>query len=85
MSHEEYRARVAAVSALHACACARLLKAHGRTTHARNLEAAVDEVARVLALHLGAARLLAAMDWASDRIWSPSQAEVSPERPPTLN
>ena len=70
MMDRDHRARVAALSVLHACACAKLLRAHGCAGHAANLEAAVGEVTKIVANHLGHDTLTAAMDWASDQLWS---------------
>jgi hypothetical protein len=85
MMDREYRARIAALSVLHACACVRLLRAHGRPAHANDLEAALDEVTRVLAQQLGHDALVAAMDWATDQIWSVSEAEATIETKVTLH
>ena len=74
MMNRDQRARVAALSVLHASACAKLLRAHGRVGHAANLEAAVDEVTKIVADHLGQDTLTAAMNWASDQLWSHSEA-----------
>jgi len=77
MTERQYRARVAAISVLHASACAGFLRAHGRAGHAINLEAAVDQVARILARHLGDGTLSAALDWASDQLWHHAEAQVT--------
>ena len=71
-----HRARVAALSVLHASACAKLLRAHGRAGHAANLEAAVNEVTRIVADYFGHDMLTAAMDWASDQLWSRSETRT---------
>ena len=68
----EHRARIAALSVLHAGACAKLLRAHGRAGHAANLEAAVSEVTQIVANYLGHDTLTAALDWASDQLWTPA-------------
>lgn len=70
MIDRDHHARIAALSVLHAGACARLLRAHGRACHAANLEAAVNEVTKIVADYLGHDALTAAMDWASDQLWS---------------
>jgi len=74
----DYQARVAALAVLHACTCAKLLRAHGSDGHAANVERAIDEVTRILAGHFGNGALSAAMDWASDRLWKRNPEGAAP-------
>ena len=62
-------ARVAALWMLHGTACVRLLEAHGRDSHAVNLNAALTELQGVLAAEFGPDTLRAALDWASAQMW----------------
>ena len=69
MKDRDHDARVAALWILHGGACAKLLRAHGRVGHADNFEAALSEVAEIVADRVGRDTLSAAMDWASDQLW----------------
>jgi len=71
-------ARVAALWILHGGACVKLLRAHGRAGHAENFQAALGEVAEIVANRVGRDTLNAAMDWASSQLWGgPEQASLS--------
>jgi len=82
MNDREHDARVAALWILHGGACAKLLRAHGRGGHAESFEAALGEVAAIVAGEVGEDTLTAAMDWASNQLWgSPESASaIRPER-----
>jgi 2-hydroxychromene-2-carboxylate isomerase len=83
--NREYRARVAALSVLQASACAKLLRAHGRAAHADHLEAAVDEVTKIVTRHLGQDVVSLAMAWAIEKIGDPANAHASSDRKRTLH
>jgi len=85
MTERQYRARVAAISVLHASACAGFLRAHGCVAHASNLEAALDQTAKILARHLGDGALSAALDWASDQLWHHAEAQAASSNERTLH
>jgi hypothetical protein len=71
---QDHNARVAALSILQACACARLLRANGRNGHAVNLEAAIKEVTKIVSDYLGGDSLAHAMEWANDQLWEQPEA-----------
>lgn len=56
-----------ALSLAHGTALARLLRAHGRLAHARDLEAALEEVFRLLSAELGATTLAEAVRWIAEQ------------------
>jgi hypothetical protein len=60
--------RIAALWIVHGRACADLLRAHGRGGHAANYEAAMEELAGILAREVGRARLDSAIDWLTESI-----------------
>jgi hypothetical protein len=63
------QARVAALWMVHGAALSKLLRAHGRSEHADNLEAALDEVSDIVAGSVGQPALARALDWVSDQLW----------------
>lgn len=82
MRDREHDARVAALWILHGGACVKLLRAHGRGGHAESFEAALSEVASIVADQVGQDMLSAAMDWASNQLWgTPENASMTaPDR-----
>ncbi len=68
MTGQDYNARMAALWILHATVCVKLLKAHGRTLHAENFEAALREFADIVADEVGHDTLTEAMDWAAGQV-----------------
>lgn len=68
MQNHVYQARAAAFWMAHAACLARLLRAHGQELHAINLEAAMNEVAEIVARQVGRQTLAQAMGWASSRL-----------------
>lgn len=71
-------ARIAALGIMHAIACGKLLRAHGRDRHAENFEAALDELIEIVAIGVGRDELAKAMDWAADRMWEGAGAIGGP-------
>lgn len=69
MTNPTSTARVAALWMAHGAALGRLLRAHGKSTHAANLDAALEEISNILAAEIGRPVLAEAMDWASERLW----------------
>lgn len=69
MSDRRYHAKLAALSLMHGASLAKLLRAHGRATHADRFEAALGEAMNIIASKVGKDELAAAMDWASDQVW----------------
>ena len=63
------QARIAAIWMVHGAALAKLLRANARARHARNLEAALEEAAAIIAEEVGKADLSAAMDWVTEQTW----------------
>jgi hypothetical protein len=63
VSNSSLDPRIAALWIVHGRACADLLRAHGRGPHAANYEAAMEELAGILAREIGHARLASAIDW----------------------
>lgn len=70
MTEVSARVRAAALWLVHGASLARLLSAHGRENHAENLQAALDEAAKILAADLEPGEFSAAMSWAADQIWN---------------
>lgn len=62
-------ARVAALWMVHGSTLSQLLRAHGRETHAANLDAALGEVATIVSAEIGRPALVEAIDWVSDQLW----------------
>lgn len=60
-------ARMTALSLAHGTALAQLLRAHGRAAHARDLEAALEEVFRLLSAEIGETTLADAVRWIAER------------------
>lgn len=69
MSTKGDQLRATALWLVHGTALAKLLAAHGREDHARNLLAAIDEAAKILAADLDPGVLAEAMSWAADQVW----------------
>jgi hypothetical protein len=65
MDNFDHDARVAALWILHGAACAKLLRAHGRNHHAESFDAALKEVAAIVAEQVGPDALTAAIAWAT--------------------
>jgi hypothetical protein len=63
-------ARAAALWMVHGSTLSQLLRAHGREAHAANLDAALREVASIIAAEIGQPALTEAIDWVSDQLWS---------------
>jgi hypothetical protein len=63
------QARVAALWMVHGAALSKLLRAHGRSEHADNLEAALGVVSDIVAGSVGRPALAHALDWVSDQLW----------------
>lgn len=68
MIGQDYNARMAALWIMHGTACIKLLRAHGRTLHADNFEAALREFVDIIADEVGRDTLTEAMDWAAGQI-----------------
>lgn len=68
IGQEDNNARMAALWIVHGTACVKLLKAHGRTMHAENFEAALREFVDIVAAEFGRDNLSAAMDWAAVQV-----------------
>lgn len=78
MSGDPAQVRAAALWLVHGASLARLLSAHGRGLHAENLQAALDEAAKILAADLDPGQFSEAMSWAADQVWqSDSSAAAS--------
>jgi hypothetical protein len=71
------RARLAALWMAQGAALAKLLRGHGEETHAGALEAALDEVARILARGIDGQTLMGAVDWIADQTWEKATARGS--------
>jgi hypothetical protein len=69
--------RAAALWLVHGASLARLLAAHGKDDHAENLQAALDEAARILAADLQPGELSEAMSWAADQVWNSDRPAAS--------
>lgn len=68
MTGQDYNARMAALWILQGTACVKLLKAHGRSLHADNFEAALREYVDIIADEVGRDTLSEAMDWAAGQV-----------------
>jgi hypothetical protein len=68
IEREDNNARMAALWIMHGTACVKLLKAHGRSLHAENFEAALREFVDIIADEVGRENLSAAMDWAATQV-----------------
>jgi len=77
MSDRVREARVTAISLAHAGALAKLLRAHGCTIDADNLEAAVQQAFRIMAAKVGAEVLSDALRWATDEA-SAAEPQTAP-------
>jgi hypothetical protein len=79
LSDPVHNARIAALSIANGAALAKLLRAHGRGTHADAIEAALSEVAEIVSTEVGRRTLSEAMSWVSDQAWNCEQfAPASP-------
>lgn len=72
---ETNRARVAAIWMVQGAVLAKLLRAHGKDTHAMHLEAALDEVLQIITREVDRGQLTSAMSWITDKMWG---CETSP-------
>ena len=70
MTNPIRQARVAALWMVHGAALSRLLRANGRDDHADNLDAALGEVADIVADSVGHPALSHALDWVNEQLWS---------------
>jgi len=61
------RARVTALSLAHGSALARLLRTHGRDAHADGVDAALQEIFRIVAAELGGGTLSEAIRWIAEQ------------------
>jgi len=68
IGQENNNARMAALWIMHGTACVKLLKAHGRSMHAENFEAALREFVDIIANEVGRDNLSQAMDWAATQV-----------------
>ena len=68
MEDKTYQARVAALSLAQCNTVVTLLRAHGQTEQADNMEAAISVVVSIVSNELGRETLADAMNWASDEI-----------------
>ncbi|HLB79651.1 MAG TPA: hypothetical protein VJJ77_04040 [Dongiaceae bacterium] len=75
---ETYHARVAALSMAHGAALVKLLRAHGRDTHAANVEAALRELEEIVAREVGRRALGEAMGWVAHHSWGPPKPRRRP-------
>ena len=66
---QTHHARVAALSMAHGAALAKLLRAHGCGDHADNVEAAVQDFARIISGQVGRRTLDRALDWVAHHSW----------------
>ncbi|MFZ5790071.1 MAG: hypothetical protein ACOY3L_05165 [Pseudomonadota bacterium] len=81
MTDSARSARVAALWMVHGSTLSQLLRAHGREAHAANLDAALGEVAAIIAAEIGQPALTEAIDWVSDQLWDrPGISTPSPAR-----
>jgi hypothetical protein len=78
MSADSNKLRATALWLVHGAALAKMLAAHGRDDHARNLRAALDEAALILAADLDPGLLAEAMSWAADQVWQSDGMTTSP-------
>lgn len=70
------RARIAAIWMVQGAVLARLLRAHGQETHASQLEAALNEVARIISGEVDRASLAQAVSVVTDQMWGCESAET---------
>lgn len=63
------QAQVAALWMVHGATLTQLLRAHGRSAHADNLEAALGEVSDIVAGAVGRPLLAQAIDAVSNQLW----------------
>lgn len=68
MHDKTYQARVAALSLAQCNTVVSLLRAHGQSEHADQMEAAMSVVVSIVSNELGRETLARAMNWASDEI-----------------
>lgn len=68
MDDKTYQARVAALSLAQCNTVVTLLRAHGQTAQADNMEAAISVVVSIVSNELGRETLASAMSWAADEI-----------------
>ena len=68
MEDKTYQARVAALSLAQCNTVVTLLRAHGQTEQADNMEAAISVVVSIVSNELGRETLASAMSWASNEI-----------------
>ena len=61
------RARLTALSLAHGSALARLLRTHGRDASADGLDAALQEIFRIVAAELGGGTLSEAIRWIAEQ------------------
>lgn len=61
------RARLTALSLAHGSALARLLRTHGRDGHADGMDAALQEIFRIVAAELGGRTLSEAIRWIAEQ------------------
>ena len=66
---QTHYAKVAALSIAHGSALVKLLRAHGRDSHAANVEAALDEFVEIVSNEVGQRILTQAMNLVSDAAW----------------
>ena len=71
---QTHYARVAALSIAHGAALVKLLRAHGQTGHADNVEAALDEFVEIVSDEVGQQILTQAMNWVSEASWGTDMA-----------
>lgn len=69
--------RVAALWLVHANSLGDMLRAYGRAGHAEHLDAALEEVSKIVAGEIGQEAWTDAMDWASNELWRKSDAARS--------
>lgn len=69
------RARIAAIWMVQGAVLARLLRAHGQETHASQLEAALNEVARIISGEVDRESLSQAMSFVTNQMWGCESAE----------
>ncbi len=67
MADNVNRARLTAFSLAHGSALARLLRAHGRDAHADGLDAALQEIFRIVSDELGSGTLSDAIRWIAEQ------------------
>jgi len=68
LQNKTYQARVAALSLAQCNTVVTLLRAHGQTEHAEQMEAAISVVVSIVSNELGRETLAQAMSWASNEI-----------------